>query len=74
MKRVKKLTPRVLKTMIAEERQKLARTMKQKKTRSRNTSSNQKLINELALILKIKNAQSKKMKEIKKLHEVKKIT
>jgi len=61
MKRVRKLTHATLKRIIAEERQKLEKEEK--------TTSKKDILKELALLLKIKRAQKKKVLEVKKLHE-----
>ena len=60
MKKVRKLTSSTLKRIIAEERQKLE---------TEENKDNASVLQELALLLKIKRAQKKRILEVKKLHE-----
>lgn len=67
MKKIKKLTPSRLKRIIAEERQKLVNENNLKEV-----PEDQSILKELALLLKIKSAQKKRVLELKKLHEARK--
>jgi len=69
MKKIRKLTPQVLKKIIAEERKKLRNREQSESTKDRN------LINEIKAIkalIKLKKAQQKKLAEFKKLYEARK--
>ena len=61
MRRILKLTPATIKKIIAEERQKL------------NYENNEKLLEQLRLLKKIKDRQMKSIVEAKELHDLKKL-
>ena len=61
MKRIMKLTPEIIKTIIAEEREKIKKEKKQK------------LYEQLVLLKKIKDKQVESLSAAKELHEAKKI-
>lgn len=61
MRRIMKLTPAAIKQIIAEEKQKLK------------SENDQKLLEELRLLKKIKDHQLSSLKEAKKLHAMKKV-
>ena len=64
MSQIRKLTPAILKRIIAEEKKKLISKPKQRR------SNKSTLSNEIKQIKKLKSMQFKKVKEIKKLHEL----
>ena len=68
MKNVKKLTPNILKKIIAEEKAKL-----NSRKQAKNLNENQKLIRQIKLIKKIETRQRKVANDFKKLHEARKI-
>ena len=61
MRRILKLTPSTIKKIIAEERQKL------------DNENNEKLLEQLRLLKKIKDRQMKSIVEAKELHDLKKL-
>ena len=61
MRRILKLTPATIKRIIAEERQKL------------DNENNEKLLEQLRLLKKIKDRQMKSIVEAKELHDLKKL-
>ena len=61
MRRILKLTPSTIKRIIAEERQKL------------DNENNEKLLEQLRLLKKIKDRQMKSIVEAKELHDLKKL-
>ena len=61
MRRILKLTPATIKKIIAEERQKL------------DHENNQKLLEQLRLLKKIKDRQMKSIVEAKEVHDLKKL-
>lgn len=61
MRRILKLTPSTIKKIIAEERQKL------------DNENNERLLEQLRLLKKIKDRQMKSIVEAKELHDLKKL-
>ena len=68
MKNIKKLTPSVLKKIIAEEKAKL-----NSRKQSNSLSEDQKIIRQIKLIKKIETHQRKAANNFKKLYEARKI-
>ena len=68
MKKVTRLTPRVLARLIAEERHKI----NVEREAHSSKSSDYKLLYEIKAILKLKREQKKRLQEIKKLQNVRK--
>lgn len=67
MRRIMKLTPAIIKRIIAEERQKI-----QKEEEAIILEGKKKLLEKLRLLKKIKNKQMNSLNEAKELHNLKK--
>ncbi len=70
MKKVRKLTPATLKRIIAEEKFKLLKESKTRKSGGqKRTTHDAQLLREIKKLLLLKRQQAKKIKEFKKIQE-----